>query len=170
MLSVDRTINPNRFEQWNANDIAPKSADSTAPPAPLDMTSMESMAEEVRRNPSLDDFILPRQPRTRCNGNAVVRPVENPFTRPSRECKTKGLDSAIVQHYLSQIVELLKKLLEQKGSAQQPQEPSVSQVSDQELGMLIIGIAISLMQQMQPQGTQLAAQFEQTLKGQIIFG
>ncbi len=166
MLSLDRTINPSRFEQWN-DGIA-----STGAEPPVDMNSIESMAEEVRRNPSLDGFILPRRPGARCNGSNIVRPAEPndlASTRFPRGCQQKGLDSAIIQHYLGQIVELLKKLLEaQKGSAQQPVQPfEPSTNSSEQMLTLIAAMAISLMQQ---QGTQLTAQFEQTLKGQIIFG
>lgn len=166
MLSLDRTISSSRFEQWNNETASP----SVEPP--VDMNSIESMIEEVRRNPSLDGFILPRRPGARCNGGEIARPAEpNDLanTRPAKDCRQRGLDSAIVQHYLGQIVELLKKLLEaQKASAQQPAQPfEPSTNSSEQMLTLIAAMAISLMQQ---QGTQLSAQFEQTLKGQIIFG
>lgn len=171
MLSIDRAITPDRFEQWNDTVSRPiDSPMSAVPPAPSN-DSIKKIVEETR--PSLGGFILPRRPITKCNGDQILRPAEPKElanAKPAGDCNHNGLDSAIVQQYLSQIVELLKKLLEQtqKNTGSQPFEPQ-NPASQEEMLTLIVSIAISLMQQVQPQGAQLTAQFEQSMKGQIIF-
>ncbi|MCS6884878.1 MAG: hypothetical protein RMM17_00340 [Acidobacteriota bacterium] len=128
-------------------------------------------AQPAEQRPCLQDFILPKQPSVKCNGGDIVRPGDVLVPKPHipRTCnpsQSNGLDFAIVKVYLERIITLLEALLEKQPRVSEPQRNNCP--SEDEL-LFILSMLVSLTQQVNPEMRQLSAQFEQTLRGQIIF-